>query len=105
MGLDQYFFTKKDYDSEEILHFSKYYTLDTFIRELTGLKENGGLVRLHKFDIERIIGFIIKDADKNYIFENYISESSRYNDKFFKIIGVLCYYKNSKETLYYGSDF
>ena len=105
MGLDQYFLTTKNYDDNEIIYFRKYHTLDTFIREMIGFKENGGLVRLSDADIQAIIDFIIEDAKDNFMFENHENNGAPYNDDFYRTLGILTHYMITNEPLYYGSDW
>ena len=105
MGLDQYFLTTKNYNDMEIIHFRKYHSLDNFIREMIGFKENGGLVKLLNADIQAIRDFIIKDAKDNFIFENYEDSTTPYNSEFYRVLGILTYYLITNQPLYYGSDW
>lgn len=103
MGLDQYFFKAKDYNSTEIIYFRKFYELNDFINVMVDGIQNGGLVRLEVEELQKLLDFFIENRN-SFHFESF-EDDFEYNRKYYEILGILTHYIKTNQVLYYGSDW
>ena len=101
MGLEQYFFTKKNYEENEVFYFAKYYALQDFIADVVINPVPYGIpVRLRKHQIESMIDFVIGDTENYFMYDE-----DGPTDTMIRFLGLLTYHKNTNKPLYYGADW
>jgi hypothetical protein len=106
MGLDQSFYKVGSMDvDQEVLYFRKFHALQEYIGDVLGEPlQNGGLYRLQPEDLEEVAVFIAANPDKYWAFDK-DEEDRDLPDNFFKAIGVLMYYAQKGQPLFYSGDW
>lgn len=105
MGLDQSFYRDKQ-NEKEVLYFRKFWDLQEAIGHvLNEAVENGKTYRLQPEDLILVREYIAQNPGDYWAFDSDYFEAEDLPENFFYVLGVLTYFIETKQPLYYNGDW